>query len=198
MIISSKTIERIIIGIIRGVPYFLLGFICAWFVSGAWVYGASSLVLIKIIRNRVIFLGILGTTASVIVGRRLHAGTQTIVLESIGNSILLVFIGTPIFVFNVILSIAVNTAARLLYLGLAWKLIAVLLLCISAIFVVLILGVILRSFIFYATQVSELLFEIMNIGSTDLDIFGVMIFLNSIFLLLGAFAGVHFTRSLIL
>jgi|688.fasta_scaffold587529_2 hypothetical protein len=198
MIISSKSIERFLTGFIRGIPYFLIGFICAWFVSGAWVHGASSLLLAKIIRNRVIFLGILGTFASVIVGRKLYASTITIILESIVNSILLVFIGTPIFVFSIILSIAVNSAVRLLYLGLAWKIIAVFLLCISAIFVVLILGAILGLFMFYATQVSELLFEFMNIGSTNLDNFRVMIFLNSVFLLLGAFTGIHLTRTLIL
>lgn len=198
MIISSKTTERFLTGFIRGIPYFLISVICAWFVSGAWVHGASSLLLAKIIRNRVIFLGILGTIASVIVGRKLYASTTTIFLESIVNSILLVFIGTPIFVFSIILSIVVNSAVRLLYLGLAWKIIAVFLLCISAIFVVLILGAILGLFMFYATQVSELLFEFMNIGSTDLDNFGVMIILNSIFVLLGAFTGVHLTRTLIL
>ena len=198
MITSSRSIERFLTGFIRGIPYILIGFICAWFISGAWVHGSSSLLLTKIIRNRVVFLGFLGTIASVIVGRKLYASTITIITESIVNSILLVFIGTPIFVFSIILSIAVNSAVRLLYLGLAWKIDAVFLLCISAIFVVLILGAILGLFMFYATQVSELLFEFLNIGSTDLDNFRVIIFLNSMFVLLGAFAGVHLTRTLIL
>lgn len=52
-------IEKVLTRFFRAIPYFLIGVIFAWFISGFWIHGTPSTLLIKIIENRVIFLGIL-------------------------------------------------------------------------------------------------------------------------------------------
>jgi hypothetical protein len=104
---------------------------------------------------------------------------------------------------HIILSMAVNGAVKLLAFGLAWKLIAVLLLSMLVIFILLILTGALGLLIFYGTMISELIFELLNIGPSffledNNFIISAMFLWNPILLLLGIFTGVNLARSLIL
>ncbi|MFM7907441.1 MAG: hypothetical protein ACKPA9_20495, partial [Microcystis sp.] len=122
----------------------------------------------------------------------------------IGLWISSVVISIVLIIFpNIILSMAVNGAVKLLAFGLAWKLIAVLLLSMLVIFILLILTGALGLLIFYGTMISELIFELLNIGPSffledNNFIISAMFLWNPILLLLGIFTGVNLARSLIL
>ncbi|MTJ47153.1 hypothetical protein [Dolichospermum sp. UHCC 0259] len=194
-------IEKVLRSFFRATPYFFFGVIFAWFLSGFWIHGTPSTLLIKIIVNRIIFLGFLGTIITLVVGIRIfNASKITILVECIANMIILIGCGMYIILQNIILSMAVNGAVKLLDFGLVWKLIAVLLLLMLVI-IALILGGALVFFIFWVTPISELLFSFLGIESS-LDYSEMfpyaMFLLNLIFLLIGTFAGVNLAGSLIL
>ncbi|WP_419547465.1 hypothetical protein [Microcystis sp.] len=208
-------IEKVLTRFFRAIPYFLIGVIFAWFISGFWIHGTPSTLLIKIIENRVIFLGILSAIMASLKIRlpselRLPSehGVRHSALQWMGSFIGLwissVVISIVLIIFpNIILSMAVNGAVKLLAFGLAWKLIAVLLLSMLVIFILLILTGALGLLIFYGTMISELIFELLNIGPSffledNNFIISAMFLWNPILLLLGIFTGVNLARSLIL
>jgi hypothetical protein len=212
MKINSKIITRFF----RAIPHFLIGVIFAWFISGFWIHGTHSSLLIKVIVNRFVFLGIIGP----IINLKLNSVSKYIVNSSVHNPVLqwiissivvvccLYLFGVLVAFPTIILSIAVNGAATLLDFGLAWKLIAVLLLSMLVILIALIMGATLGVYVACVIAISDFLFNLLiyfnllNIGtptdeSNPNDI-NAMFLWNIIFLLLGIFTGVNLAASLIL